>query len=147
MSLSVKREFVATIDGAKVVLNPQEIVQETEVRFVCDSPRHDAKGLSKAPVTWIEEDAVRDVSTLPDAFFTIVKLQPYPTDVQKTYYFCGPACCKDWLTYEYTAPELPKVAKERLKVTAEAQAAIDAQMGVGQANAQMELPFEEPANA
>ena len=135
MSLTVKRDFIANNAGQKIILNAEEIKQETLVSFVCDSPRHDARGLSKKPVSWIEEEAVADINSLPDPFFTIVKLQPFPTDVQKTYYFCSPGCCKDWLTYGYKAPELPRVTKERLKVTAETQAALDAQN-------QMELPFD-----
>ena len=92
MSLTVKREFIANNAGQKIVLDANEIKQETSLEFVCDSPRHDARGLTKDPVSWIEEEAVADINSLPDSFFTILKLQPYPTDVNAQYYFCSPGC-------------------------------------------------------
>jgi hypothetical protein len=133
--LEVKREFIATVAGAKVVLVPEEVQPSTSLVFVCDSPRHDARGLPKDPVCWIEEEAIESIDSLPDPFFSIIKVQPYPTDVQKTYYFCSPGCVKDWMTYSYQAPMPPKRVKEALKLTAEAQARLDPQM---------KLPFPAP---
>ena len=83
-----------------------------------------------------------DASSLPNEFFGIVKLQPFPTDVEKVFFFCGVFCCKDWLTYSYEKPKTAKEVRDELKALKEAQAIVD--------TAQLPLPFDapsEPVNA
>ncbi len=120
--LEVKREFIATITGAQTVLVPKEIKQETSILFCCDGPRCEARNGKPLRLSWIEEEAVEDTLNLPNEFFTIIKLQPSPTEVEKVYYFCGASCCRDWLIYSYVPPKTAKQLRDEA--------------------AQMKLPFE-----
>ena len=128
--LEVKREFTATINGSQTILVPKEIKQETIINFTCDGPRCESRNGKPLRLSWIEEEAVADTLNLPNEFFTIVKLQPNPTQVEQVYYFCGAFCCKDWLTYSYEKPKTAKEHRDEIKVTKEAQEIVDAQLSL-----------------
>jgi len=120
------------------------IAQVTDVEVYCDSPRHEARYGNRLPLIWNENEAQKSVASLPDGFFSLIKIHPNPLDEKIVVVFCGPGCARDWLQYAYVPPLTAKAvlakAQEGLQVTAEAQAAIEA------ANPQMKLPFPEKAN-
>ena len=133
MSLSVKREIVANVNGAKVVLAPEELKQETFLEFTCAGPRCASRNGDAVRLSWIEEEVTKNVSLLPDKFFSIIKIQPDPIRPEDVEFVCGPQCAKDWLTYSYVPPKSSRQLKAEIEVTAAAKAALESQL---------ELPFE-----
>jgi hypothetical protein len=132
--LEVKREFLTQHAGQTLVVAARDLKPSTTLTFVCDGPRCEARNGKPLRLSWIEEEAMADASCLPNEFFGIVKLQPFPTDVEKVFFFCGPACTKDWLSYSYEKPKTAKEVRDELKALKEAQAIVD--------TAQRPLPFE-----
>ena len=141
MPVKVERTVIVTeASGTKIVLNANDRLEtETSCEFVCDGPRCAARQDKDAPTTfkWVEEEAKKTLDNLPDGFFRLIKLDTDPLDEKSGFLFCCPQCARDFLIYSYVPPKTSKERKAELKVTDEAQAAIDSQ------NPQMKLPFPE----
>jgi len=118
MPVSVTRSYVVKAGDQTIVLSPEEIQKsvETEVTVTCSGPRCQARNARSDPfsVTWKEEEAVKDPLSLPDGFFTMLKITPDPTK-QQEFVFCGRLCAIDYLQYSYVPPQPPRIALENAK--------------------------------
>jgi len=126
---AILNQTLVTKDGA--ILKPSEVSINQIVTWSCDSPRCAARHGKTTEFTWDEDAATKDIKSLPDQFFQILKVHFNPLNNDDAVAFCGPQCVKDWLTYSYQPPRTAK------QILAEKKAK-DA--------AQLELPFEEPIN-
>ena len=139
MTVKIKKTVTVTDPtGTKVVLaDTDKPIITTDAIFVCDNPRCAARqGEFATSFSWNEQEAEKDFRSLPDGFFTLLKVIPDPLG-QEAVVFCGAACAKDWLTYSYNRPLSKKEHIEKIQVNAAAQIAMDAQ------DPQMKLPFPE----
>ena len=111
------------------VLQASDLKVNQIVSWSCDSPRCAARHGKTTEFTWDEGEATKDIKSLPDEFFRILKVHYNPLNNDQALAFCSVTCLKDWATYAYTPP------KSGRQILAEKEAK-DA--------AQMELPFDEP---
>lgn len=118
MPVQVTRNFVIRSGDQTIVLSPEEIQKsvETEVVITCASGKCAGRHGQESPVsvTFREEEVARDPLKLSDAFFGLLKVGINSQPPQE-FVFCSKQCLKDWLTYEFTPVQPPRIARENAK--------------------------------
>lgn len=122
-------QTVVLKDGT--VLQASDLKVNQIVSWKCDSPRCSARHGKITEFTWDEGEATKDIKSLPDDFFRILKVHFNPLNNDEAVAFCSVTCLKDWATYAYVPPRTAK------QILAEKEA---------ENAAQLELPFDPPLN-
>lgn len=117
-------QTVVLKDGT--VLQASDLKVNQIVSWACDSPRCAARHGKTTEFTWDEEEATKDIKSLPDPFFHILKVHYNPLNNDQAVAFCSVTCLKDWATYAYVPPRTAK------QILAEKE------------SSQLVLPFPEP---
>lgn len=111
------------------VLQASDIKISSVVQWTCSSKRCAARHGKTTELVWDETEAEKSVLALPEGFFKLLKIAFDPLDQTQAADVCSVQCAKDWLTYDFIPPKLPR------QILAEKEAK-DA--------AQLSLPFPEP---
>jgi len=87
-----------------------QISENTDITMKCDSQRcasrHDGK---HTEISWNVEAIKADANALSDDFYRIISLVLDPGNQKPTQLtFCSPGCVRDFLQYEYVAPQSPR---------------------------------------
>ncbi len=115
MPIQVDQHFVLqTPQGQTLILSKAELEaakMEADFTFQCSSRRCASRHSQDQPITfsWRMEPG-----KVPDALFQTITIMVDPVE-PKEFVFCGPACARDWLVYEYLPPlAKPSLTSEQL---------------------------------
>jgi len=116
---------IALKDGQTVKI--EDARPKSTVTWSCDSPRCAARNGVTTTVSFVQEDAIADPTSVPDEHAGLISAQVDAFDENNLIYLCSAQCAKDYFTYAYVRPKTPK---QRLSKAA-------------QGSEQMVLPFPE----
>jgi hypothetical protein len=97
---------IALKDGQTIKI--EDARPKSTVTWSCDSPRCASRNGVTTTVSFVQEDAVADPTSVPDEHAGLISAQVDAFDENKLVYLCSGQCAKDYFTYAYVRPKTPK---------------------------------------